>query len=306
MNRWIAFAVVAPLMAAAHPGRLVARAELHVAKPADLTDNMAEIASMYAQKHEWDRAVALYDEARGRRPKDLDILDDLITACMHSAPCAPRRLALLLEGVERLPQAAGVLEDLVRELVRVGRGRLAVPLLQRYARRHPDDLDAQALLIDTAAEMKAPQVALDELTVYLRHRPDDVEKRALQVELLQEGRPAAAEHALRSLERAHPGEVKVRALRARADLDRGDLHKAEAALAEIRTLVANERAVSEAACQQEEDEVCLGELRDDNGAATELAAEVEKVRGEQYQEFRHDVRFLDLADDLQREQDRDP
>lgn len=309
MNRLFAVAALLwSLTAGAQPARLhkrmVAVAET---RAGDHADSLADIAAIFARKGEWDRAVAMLDEARARRPQDPDVLGDLIAACLHAESCAARRLPLLRQGLEKLPQPAELLDELVRELVRLKQSARVVPELRAFVARHPKDDEARALVIDTALESGQRAIALEELATYVARRPDDVQRRSLYVELLRDThQEAASSKQLHALLKAYPDSVGGLCLRAERLVDRGDLNAAERELGHARQMAQRHRQLSERICRAEDDVECLAELADDDKLVGELQSDLRRARAEQYRDFRSDVGMLDLAEDLQREQDRDP
>lgn len=297
-----------PLVVGAQPARRH-RSELAVAdrRATDHADSLEDIAAIFMKKEQWDRAIAVLDEARARRPGDNDLLGDLVVACLHSESCAPRRLPLLREALEKVPEPGELLEDFARELVRLGQGARVLAELRAFVQRHPKDDDARALVIDNAVDKGQPKVALEELAVYVKRRPDDVQRRALYVELLRGShQESASDRQLHALRRAYPNSVSTLCLGAQRLLDGGDVRAADRQLERARAVAARNRAQSERICKQEEDADCLAELQDDAKLVAELAEDIRKTREEHYRNFRSDVSVLDQVDDLQREQDRDP
>jgi len=277
------------------------------ARAPEYLDGMAQVAASYARLEQWDKAVALYDEVRALRPGDQDVLEDLIAACMKSPRCAPRRLALLREGVEKSSQPADLLETLVQELSRRGQAKAAITELRRYVRNHPDNDDARALLIDTALDQEQRAIAMPELKLHLQRNPEDLEKRVRYLEALRdENQLPELRRQLDALLRSHPDHVIGLVLRGEVRLDAGDLRGAATDLEKARGLAERDRARSLSACRAEEDTDCVAELEEGMKRVRELDEELRATRAEHARDFRDDVVWLDLANDLERESDREP
>jgi tetratricopeptide (TPR) repeat protein len=287
----LALTLLMPLTAAAHHRRAPRRvpaAGAHVdPAPRNVTDDLQDIADSFARLGKWDQALPLYDEARAQRRDDLDLLEGLVNACVHSAACAPRRLALIEEGMARLPRPGDLVDALADELIRLGRPQELVAALGRYLATHPDDDDARALYIDAAEGAHRSDLALRALAAHVTRRPSELDKRVLYVELLRnEHRLGEADRELQALVRAFPQSMSVTALVGQLALERGDLLTARAALNRARALAAGTHD------------------GDDDERLRDLERDLAREHKERYRDFRADAAWLDAAEDLQREQDR--
>jgi predicted Zn-dependent protease len=242
---------------------------------------VADIANLYLRQQQWDRALALLDDVHRAQPGHVASLEDLVTACLHSDACAPRRLMLLGELLRKAPDPTRWLGELVDELTRTGKHALALRQLDLFVRQHPDDEVARALLVDTAVEQQQLAPAIAQLRVLVAHQPGDVARRLLLCELLREdGQTTAFERELGALERAFPDRPAVELLQIDRLIDRGDSRQAARRL---RTLKARAKLAG-----------------DDAARAAELEAALRAQRRDEYADFRSSVGWSEWNDDLER------
>jgi predicted Zn-dependent protease len=242
---------------------------------------LVDIANLYARRQQWERALQLLDEAHRAEPNRAATLEDLATACLHSAGCAPRRVALLNEVLQKAAVPARWLDDLVEELTRTGQRALAVRRLVAFVRQRPDDESARALLIDTAVEERQLDLAIEQLRLLIAARPGDRARRVQLAELLRDaGQRAAFGRELAALERDWPREPAVALLRIEVLIDAG---QPRAAAEQLRALAAGTR---------------LGPT--EAARVAELEAELQRQRRDDYVDFRQSVRWAEFTDDLER------
>ena len=253
--------------------------------PGDLTDELTELSETWMHEEKWEQAVALLDGLRALSGSP-DVLEDLIEACQKAASCAPRRLQLLREGVQKLPQPGELVDEYAEALFKTLPAKDAVAELRALAARRPGDDRIDEALVDAAVDHELYEVVVAELPRFLARHPKDVERRIAYVEALKEThRDFEFRKQLDELQRLHPGNLMALALKTESRIDRGELKAARLELERLRALAKTD---------------------DERARVRELEGRVHEEREELRRDFRREVGWLDLADDLEREQDRDP
>lgn len=293
--------------------------------PGDLREEMLDVLRLYLQQGRWDEAVALADELLAEHPDDPAAMEGLVSACLESTACAPRREAVLRRAMKVFPDRAGLIEDLYellmkddrpvdavaeverfhaaypddgrgvalladapeelyQALVRLRRDRVAVRELGAFVERHPAHREAHLLLIDVLVERRALASAIIEVRRFLAREPGNAELRFLVADLYEElGRTRELDEEIASLRSRYPGDARVWVLAGERALARDDLDGVEAALRRARPL----RKDADTAAR-------LAALAADlDGTRAEIYAET-------YADFRSEVRWADVEDDLAR------
>ncbi len=264
---------------------LLHEARTRLAHPSDLVDELSELAEGWMHEDKWTDALALLDALRAEGDSN-DLLEDVIDACLHAPSCAPRRLGLLRQGVTRLAKPAELVDDYANELFKALPPKQALSELGAFAARHRDDDAIAEALVSAAIDHEALDLEITELPRWLARHPDDVERRIAYVEALHERhRDAEYQRELDALLRLSPTNVTALSLRTEARLERGDVPAARRELDRLRTLARSD---------------------DERARVRELDEELRRTVDEQKRDFRRESGWLDLADDLEREYDREP
>ena len=270
------------------PGPIRAQSRPAVEPGAQTTeDQLLDVAELFVTKGQPDKAIQLYEELLKERPGDARVRVRLAEACLESARCQPRRMALLEDALAASGGRRDLLEDLSSLMAAAGRHKLAAAVLRSYLAKHPGVPSLRGLLVDALVASGDAPGALREVRLYLRARPRDFEARWLEIELLERlGRGAEVDRLLLAYVREQPRSGDAWVAIAERALERGDLPATDAALLSARR----------------------GDFVDKDGPA-QLAAVAKDVTeereqrrrdlAERFRDFRRDARWADLADDLE-------
>jgi hypothetical protein len=265
--------------------QLLREAKSALPHPGDLYDELSELAEGWMHEAKYDDAVALLDTLRWENDTN-DLLEDLIDACMNAPSCASRRLALVRQGLARLAKPAELVDDYAELLFLTLPQKDALAELTAFVARHRDDDRVEQALVAAVVDHEAYDLEIAVLPRWLARHPDDVERRIAYVEALRERhRTLEYERAIDQFLKLAPTNVTALSLRTEARIERGDLSTARKELEALRP---------------------LAKTTDERARVAELEKELRDTAEEQKGDFHRETGWLDLADDLEREFDREP
>jgi predicted Zn-dependent protease len=252
---------------------------------AELVDDLVAL-SLAAGRH-GDAVAALrrFLATHPDHPHGGALIEDLYTLLLQDG-----RFRLALAGLEAYvarrpedPRAAALFVDapdeIYRALLAAGRPATARRELRRFVDRHPDHATALPLLVDVLQERGDLADALAEVTRLVDRDPTHLATRLVELDLLEQlARPAALDARLAALATDFPMRPEVWVLVGERALELGDLAAAGRAAAAAR---ARRPAESETQAR-----------------LAALERDLEREVGAIYDEFRHEVRWEDLEDDL--------
>lgn len=241
------------------------------------------LADLLEEDGDLDQAIDVYDQLLIDRPNDIDLLESLVSLCMRSTPCAPRREVLVRRALRIVPDRVGLMEDLHEVLIAQGNEREAFVEVEAFLARHPGSEDRWRPVIDAFLEKAGrSDFALRRLRAYVERRPRDLRLRLLWVDALAERRDARRlDRALMELGQVFPSSAAVWVRIGDRALEREELAAARAAFLRARETPAKSRQT--------------------RSWIKELGRQVQdamREREEEYLDFRREVDWADLADEL--------